>query len=300
MREINEMQVFVEVAKRGTLSAAARHLGLATSVVSDRIASLERRFGVKLLARTTRQQSLTAAGRTYFEHCESILASMTDAEQAVLRHREEPCGVLRVTAPTPIGRRHIAPLIGRFVAVHADIRVQLTLDDRFTDLVAEGFDIAIRGGRISDSTLVGHELARTRRVVVASPAYVKRHGMPESPADLRKHACVVYNSDGSLNVTWRFGKGDDAQVVRIESILASNNSELPIAWALNGLGVTQKSWWEVAGELRRGELVTVLDAYEPEEIPFVALHHAQSTQSKKIRIFIEYLVAALRATSLHE
>lgn len=172
MHEINEMQVFVEVAKRGTLSAAARHLGLATSVVSDRIASLERRFGVKLLARTTRRQSLTDAGQTYFEHCETILARMADAEQAVLRHREEPSGVLRVTAPTPMGRRHIAPLIGRFVAAHPEIRVQLMLDDRLTDLIADGFDVAIRGAPIADSTLVGHGVASTRRVVVASPAYV--------------------------------------------------------------------------------------------------------------------------------
>ncbi|WP_144110596.1 LysR family transcriptional regulator [Paraburkholderia sp. BCC1886] len=298
MREINEMTIFVEVAARGTLSAAARGLGLATSVVSERIAALEKRLGVRLVARTTRQQALTDVGRTYLEHCHLILAQLAEAERAVANHRDEPSGVLRVTAPTPLGRRRIAPLLAGFIAKHPDIRVELVLTDEYADLVAEGFDIAIRGGPIPDSSLVGHVLGLSRRVVVASPDYLKRGLALATPADLCRHACLVHNADASRRAAWRFGKGNAARVVRVEGALASNNSELPVEWARAGLGVAQKSWWEVAAAVHAGELSTVLEAFEPDDVPFVALHHGQSTRSKKIQLFLAYLVADFEARPL--
>lgn len=290
MRDINDMQVFVEVAKLGSLSAAGRKLGLATSVVSERIASLEARFGVKLIVRTTRRQSLTDAGRTWLAHCESLLADFLKAQQAVQRYRDTPQGVLRVTAPTPLGRRCIAPLIGAFAACHPDIRISLLLDDRMSDIVAEGFDVAIRGGPVRDTSLVGRVIATSRRVVVASQAYLERNGAPATPGDLRNHVCIVHNPDANLSATWRFGRGDVTQVIRIEGALTSNNSELPVLWARAGVGLTQKSWWEVAAEVERGELTTVLDAFEPEPISFLALHPVQRSQSKKVELFIDFLV----------
>ena len=298
MREFNEMAIFVEVAARGTLSAAARRLGIATSVVSERMTALEHRLGVRLIARTTRQLALTDAGHTYLTHCRQILEHMAAAEQAVLDHRDEPRGTLRVTAPTPLGRRRIAPLVGSFVAAHPEIHVQLVLEDRLADLLADGFDVAVRGGQIADSTLVAHLLGTSRRVVVASPAYLERCGTPEKLEDLAHHACLIHSDDASPRAAWCFGTGAASRLIRLEGRLSSNNSELPIAWARAGLGVAQKSWWEVAQALRTGELVTVLNAFEPDPVPFVALHHGRSSSSRKIGLFVAHLMAGFAQTPL--
>jgi LysR family transcriptional regulator, transcriptional activator for dmlA len=298
MHPIGEMAIFIEVAEQGSLSAAARRLGLASSVVADRVKGLERRLGVRLLARTTRRQSLTEAGATYLREARAILAAVTSLETRLSEESSTPSGVLKVNAPAPVGRRWLAPFIGDFVRQYPAVRVHLTLEDRYADIVGEGFDVAIRGGPVVDTALIGRRLFETRRVVVASPAYLARHGSPGSPDDLAGHACIVFNSERHFNAEWRFGRGDSARNLRVTGELAATNSELPVVWALAGLGLAQKSWWEVADHITAGRLVTVLDPFEPEPATFFAIHPVSSAQSRKIALFVDGLATTLKGLSL--
>ncbi|MCQ9156307.1 LysR family transcriptional regulator [Acidomonas methanolica] len=294
MHPVGEMEVFIEVVRHGGFSAAGRRLGIAPSVIADRVAGLEKRLGVRLLTRTTRRQALTEAGAIYLDEARAILASVADMEQRVADKAASPSGVLKVTAPPPLGRRWIAPFIGGFVKRYPDISVHLTLDDRFADIVHEGFDIAIRGGPVVDSSLIGRRLFETRRVVVAGPDYLALRGIPTSPDQLADHSCLVFNSDPHLHAEWRFGRGDAARNLRITGALAATNSELPVIWALAGLGLTQKSWWEVAEHVHAGRLMTVLDDDEPDPATFFAIHPVGRSQSRKIALFIDALIPALR------
>jgi len=294
MHPISDMAVFVEVARRGGFSAAARRLGLAPSVVADRVGGIEKRLGLRLLIRTTRRQALTEAGTTYFNEAESILASIASLEARLMEDSSTPRGTLRVTAPTPIGRQVIAPFVGGFVGRYPELRVHLALDDRYADIVGEGFDIAIRGGPAVDTTLIGRRLFETRRVVVASPDYLDRHGRPDHPTDLADHVCLVFNSEPHFQAEWRFGRGADVRILRVTGALATSNSELPAAWALAGRGLAQKSWWEVVRHIEAGRLVTVLDAFEPDPVPFFAIHPVSSAHSRKIALFINELAGELK------
>ncbi|MEA2741028.1 MAG: hypothetical protein QOH05_4335 [Acetobacteraceae bacterium] len=294
MHLVSEMEVFIEVVRQGSFSAAGRRLGIAPSVVADRVSGLEKRLGVRLLTRTTRRQAITEAGATYFEEASAILASVAAMEQRVTEDASSPRGILKVTAPLPIGRQWIAPFIGTFVRRYPEIRVHLTLDDRFADIVGEGFDLAIRGGPIVDSVLAGRRLFQTRRVVVASPAYLARHGAPARPEDLGAHACLVFNTSQHFHADWRFGRGDEARNLRVTGALASTSSELPVVWTLAGLGLAQKSWWEVAGHIQAGRLVTVLDAFEPDPATFFAIHPVGRAQSRKTALFVDELATALK------
>jgi DNA-binding transcriptional LysR family regulator len=298
MHPISEMAVFIEVVDQGGFSAAARRLGLASSVVADRVKGLERRLGVRLLARTTRRQSLTEAGATYLREARAILATVTSLEARLTDESSTPSGVLKMTAPVPVGRQWVAPFVGDFVRRYPAVRVHLTLEDRYADIVAEGFDLAIRGGPVVDTALAGRRLFETRRVVVASPDYLARHGAPGTPDDLASHTCIVFNTQRHFQAEWRFGRGGSARNVRVTGALAANNYELPVVWALAGLGVTQKSWWEVADHIMAGRLVTVLDRFEPEPATFFAIHPVSSAQSRKIALFVDELATALKGLSL--
>lgn len=198
-----------------------------------------------------------------------------------------PRGVINVTAPGPLGRQHVGPFIGQFYHEHPQIKVRLTIEDRFSDIVTEGYDVAFRGGPWVDSHYAGRALFETRRVVVASPAYLKRAGTPQTPEELKQHRCLVFNVESHFFAQWRFGRESQKRSVRVEGILASTNSELPITWALAGLGLTQKSWWEVAPYVAKGQLQTMLEAYEPDPVSFYAIHPLRSSQSRKISLFID-------------
>jgi LysR family transcriptional activator of dmlA len=298
MHPISEMAVFIEVVDRGSFSAAARRLGLASSVVADRVKGLERRLGVRLLARTTRRQSLTEAGATYLREARAILATVTSLETRLSEESSTPSGVLKVTAPAPVGRQWIAPFVGNFVRRYPAVRVHLTLEERYADIVGEGFDVAIRGGPVVDTALTGRRLFETRRVVVAGSDYLARHGAPASPDDLASHACIVFNTERHFHAEWRFGRGASARNLRVTGVLAATNSELPVVWALAGLGLTQKSWWEVADHIAAGRLVTVLGPFEPEPATFFAIHPVSSAQSRKIALFVDELATALKGLSL--
>lgn len=294
MRSTEEMATFATIARRGSLSAAARSLGLAVSVVADRLKALEGRLGTPLLVRTTRRQTLTPAGAIYLAEIAPILEAIERLESRIRDVSSTPRGTLRVTAPQPVGRRWIAPFAGEFVSRYPDAKVHLALEDRYADIAGEGFDIAIRGGPFVESEFTGHFLFSSRRVLVASPAYLGAHGIPQTAEDLASHQCLVFNGGGHFHADWRFAKGERARTVRINSHLATTNSDLPLIWALAGLGITQKSIWEVQDHLAAGRLATIMEDDEPDPASFYAIHPVRTSQSRVLTLFIDELVTLVR------
>src|SRR5574343_1394505 len=214
MDRLKQLESFVAVATKGSLTATAQAEGVAPAVIGRRIDALEARLGVKLLVRTTRRISLPHEGRGFLEDCQRLLAGFANADASVSAGGVKARGHLRVTAPGGFGRRHVAPLVPRFLALHPDVSVSLNLSDRVVDLVNEGYDCAVRVGYLPDSSLVSVRLADNRRLCVAAPAYLQRAGTPAAPADLVRHPCLTLSSDASQTRGWAFTVDDEVQHLR--------------------------------------------------------------------------------------
>lgn len=289
MDRFKQIETFVAVVTRGSLSGAAQAEGVAPAVVGRRLDALEERLGVKLLVRTTRRIGLTFEGSAFLEDCQRILNDYHNAEASVSLGGVKASGHVRVTAPAGFGRRHVAPLVPGFVAAHRDVSVSLDLSDRLVDIVNEGIDVAIRIGRLDDSGLVGIRLAANRRVVVASPAYLAARGTPLHPDDLQHHDCLTFGSRGSQPRGWLFTIEAKAVPVRIGGPIDCNDGAVLHEWALDGHGLAWRSMWEVAAELASGRLVTVLDAFRAPDDAIHALFPQRRHLPLRVRMFIDHL-----------
>ena len=284
-----EMAVFSRVVAAGSLSAAAREIGVSTAVVSRRLAALEARLGVRLINRTTRNLHLTEEGATYYDTCARLLAEIEEADAAVSAGRAEPQGALRVALPASFGHRHIAPLIPAFAALYPKVQLSLSLSDRNVNLIEEGFDLGIRIADLADSSLAARKLAPNRRVVCASPEYLRKHGMPRHPRDLTAHNCLTTSSD--LAMTWEY-RGPDGHSggVRVSGRHACDNWEVLREWALAGLGVALKSTWDVRRHLEDGSLVALCPGYTFDtDVAIYAVYPHRRFLPAKTRAFIEFL-----------
>lgn len=288
MGKFTQMATFVDVVARGSLSAAARAEGIAPAMIGRRLDALEARLGVKLLQRTTRKLVLTDEGAAFLEDCQRILAEVDDAEAAVSEHSARASGHLTVSAPAGFGRQHVAPLLPSFLAEHRDVTVDLNLNDRVVDLVGDGVDVAIRIASMGDSNLVGVKLADNQRVVVASPAYLKRYGTPLTPADLARHNCLPISGEGSQR-GWTFVDGGKALVLKVGGNMVCNDGAVLHAWALAGKGLAWRSMWEVGDQIASGELVTVLDRYAAPGNDIHAVFAQRRHLPLRIRVFIDFL-----------
>ena len=283
-----EMSVFSKVVASGSLSAAARDLGVSTAVVSRRLASLEARLGVRLVNRTTRQLALTDEGASYLDACTRILGEVEDADAAAAARRIEPQGVLKVALPASFGHKHIAPLIPPFAERFPKIHLALSLSDRTVNMIEEGYDLAIRIGELEDSSLAARKLAPNRRVVCASPGYLKTHEAPRKPDDLQRHNCLTTND---LHMNWEY-KGPDGKrgSVRVTGHYACDNWEVLREWAMAGLGVALKSTWDVRRQLEDGSLVSLLPGYDfGTDVAIYAIYPHRRYLPAKTRVFIDYL-----------
>jgi DNA-binding transcriptional LysR family regulator len=294
------MGLFQLVATRGSLSAAARELGISTSAVSKRLARLERHLGVRLLHRTTRRLSLTDEGDLYLQGAARILADIDDLEHRVGNRRVTPQGLLRVNAPFGFGRRHVAPGLLEFARRYPDVQVQLDLSDRPLPLVEEGYDVGIRVGSPGDTALVARRLAGNHRAVCAAPAYLARRGVPRTPRDLALHDCLILRQDGADYALWRFSSAGRTETVRVRGSLASNDGEVVRDWAIAGHGLMLRSWWDVADVVARGELVTVLDGYRTPEANVYAVYPIPRNLPAKVRLLVEFLAEFLGARATWE
>lgn len=286
MDGLKSIESFVSVATRGSLSAAARAEGVTPAIVGRRLDALEQRLGVKLLVRTTRSISLTFEGVAFLEDCQRILNDLANAEASVSLGGVKASGHLRVSAPAGFGRLHVAPLLRDFLAANPDVSCSLDLTDRVVDLVNENIDCAIRIGELADSSLVSIRLADNQRVVVASPDYIARHGVPVTIEDLAQHNCLSLGQQRG----WSFRNDEGAIVtMKVAGRLECNDGAVLHEWALSGHGLAWRSLWEVADDLRRGRLVSVLDAYATPTMGIYAVFPQRRHLALRVRLLIDHL-----------
>jgi DNA-binding transcriptional LysR family regulator len=289
------MLSFVKVAENGGFSSAARQLGLATSVVTTHVKALEERLGVRLLNRTTRNVSLTEAGRAYYERCVQILSEIEDAEEAVQVLQSKPRGVLRLNT-SPAMPALIAPSIAEYSALYPDVTIHLTASSRMLDLVEEGFDLAIWYGAVPDSSLIIRRLANYRVVICASPDYLAKHGRPEHPADLIDHSCLIFYDAafGKGGRDWQFTGPEGEFSVRVSGRLETNSPSALRAAVLRGQGFLLAPIPMMIDELRSGKVVSVLTDYLPNEFTIDALFPHREHMPAKVRTFIDLVANNFR------
>lgn len=293
-----ELKTFVEVVEAGSLSGAADRLNVAKSVVSRRLKTLESRLGTPLMMRTTRRQSLTEAGEAFYERCVNLLADLESAEEAVTERDGTLRGRLRIAAPQIFGFTHVAPALLEFMARHPDLLIDVDFSDRRVDLVQEGFDMAIRVGVLADSTLRAHRLSRVRMAVCASPDYLARFGMPETPDDLGHHHCIRYSQVSNVNI-WHYRDRDQRLgQVRVPIRALSSSGEFIREAAISGFGVMLSPTFLVSNALAAGTLVTVLDDYEwydsAPELNVYAVFPPSRHRSRRVRMFTDFLAERLK------
>lgn len=289
MEHLTDLAVFVQVVETGSFTTTADRLGISRSVVSKYISRLEDRLGVRLLHRTTRRLSLTEAGQAFFARSQRGLAEIEAAVEEVSQLQAAPRGKLRLNTPMSFGILHIAPALPGFLERYPDVTVDMRLDDQQVDLVAQGFDLAIRIAELPDSSLVASRLAPCRHVVCASPAYLAKHGTPRTPADLRDHNVLTYRYHDSPS-EWRFlGPEGRYTTVTVSGSLELNNSLAIRAAALRGAGIALTPTFIVGEDLRAGSLQRLLPDYRAREISVYAVYPERRHLSPKVRAFVEYM-----------
>ena len=289
MDKLKQLESFVTVATKGSLTATALAEGVAPAVIGRRIDALEERLGVKLLVRTTRRITLTHEGSAFLEDCQRLLADLANAEASVSEGGVKASGHLRITAPAGFGRRHVAPQVPRFIALHPDVSVSVNLSDRVVDIVNEGFDCAVRVGDLPDSSLISVRLADNRRLCVATPGYLKRAGVPQHPSDLARHECLTLSSDASQTRGWAFRVQGEVTHLRPHGRLDCSDGQVLHDWCLQGLGIAWRSTWEVESEIASGRLQAVLEDYAaPPNGIFAVFPHARHLPLR-VRLWIDFL-----------
>ncbi len=287
MDQLKQIEAFVNSATRGSLSAAAQIEGITPAVIGRRLDALEARLGVKLLLRTTRKLSLTFEGQAFLEDCQRVLNDLANAEAAVSLGGIRASGHLKVSAPAGFGRRHVAPQVASFMRDNPEVTVALDLTDRLVDLLNEGIDCAVRIGAMTDSRLVSSKLGEMRRVVVASPDYLERHGVPRAPSDLAAHNCLSLGQQRGWML--RAVTGGEVTSFKAGGNFACNDGAVLHEWALAGKGLAWRSMWEVGGDLLAGRLVSVLDEYAAPPMGIYAVFAQRRHLPLRVRLFLDRL-----------
>lgn len=294
----SEFEFFILLAKKSSLSAAARELNITPPAATKRLASMEQRIGVRLVNRTTRRVSLTAEGELYLSHALRIQSEIRDMEDAVSSSRLAPKGLLRVNATLGFGRTCIAPLVSAFTKKHPEVEVQLQLTDRPIDLVEEAFDLGIRFGKLPDTRLSARKIMSNRRFLCAAPAYLKKFGKPQSPQELALHHCIIHRQNDDAYGVWRLMRGRKIETVKVRGSLSSNDGDVVLGWALDGHGILLRSEWDLAKYLESGRLQIVLEDFMPAPADLFVFYPSRQHLSAKVRAFIDFLIADFGAAHL--
>jgi DNA-binding transcriptional LysR family regulator len=295
MDRLGTMEAFVAVVDAGSFSAAALRLRSSKSLVSRQIAALESELGARLFQRTTRSLTLTEEGRRYHEQVVRILADIAEANRSLSNLQAAPRGLLRVNAPMSFGYLHLAPAVPDFLMQCPEVELDLTMNDRYVDLIEEGVDLALRLGRLADSSLVARKLAPARRVVCASPTYLREHGVPQTPDDLKRHQCLCYSNIAASD-EWRFVRQDGKTwPVEVKGRLHANNGDALREAALKGLGLVFLPTFIVGRDLQAGSLVSVLTDYVAQDSGLYAVYPHARHLSPKVRAFVDFLASRFGA-----
>ena len=292
MDKLNAMAIFVRVIERGSFSAVARELQTTQPTISKILRALETELGGKLIARSTRQLSLTDEGQRYYRHCREILAAVDAAEHSFQTGKETIAGPLRVGSSVSFGLLQIAARLSDFLLQYPDVQVDLQLNDHLQDMVSEGLDVTLRIGELRDSGLIARRIGTTHRVTLASPAYLARHPAPKSPQDLSQHNCLLFNLLSSQN-QWVYEKNGARHSVRIAGNAQSNNSEAVREMVLTGLGIALSPLWLFYDDLKAGRVVALLQDYTAQSLPIHAVAAPNRRQSARVKAFVDYMADAL-------
>lgn len=292
-----DLGFFSTLVQCGSLTAAARELGVTTPAVSKRLAQIEARLGGTLVTRTTRRMGLTPEGEVYLENARRILGEIDDMERRLLDQADAPQGLLRVNATLGFGRSHIAPLISPFVRKYPKVDVQLQLSVNPPAITDDTFDVCFRFGHPPESRGIARFIAPNRRIVVASPAYIKRHGAPQTPRELARHNCIGIRQGDEAYGQWRFAparaRGAPAwESVKIQGNLTTNDGGIAMAWALEGHGILLRAEWDVARSVQSGRLVRLLEAYATPEADIYAWYAQRHRSSVRVRALVDFVAAA--------
>ena len=293
MDSVSDIAFFALLVKHGSLSSAAQELDVTPPAVSRRLAALENRLGIRLMNRTTRRISLTYEGELYLEEGRRILEDLEELEHQVSGGHSVPKGLLRVNATFGFGRVYVTPIIADFVERYPEIEVQLRLTDRPINLAEEGFDVCIRFGNIPDARIVARKIASNRRYLCASPEYLKKYGMPQTPADLQHHKCIVIHQSNASFGTWHLSNGVSEEVVKVRGAVVSNDGEAAVSLALRGLGILERSEWHVTPYIRSGQLQLVLADWELPAADIFVVYPVKKNLSAKVRTFVDHLADAI-------
>ncbi|MEM8788420.1 MAG: LysR family transcriptional regulator [Pseudomonadota bacterium] len=294
MDRLSEMEAFVSVVDQGGFTDAARKLGMSKSAVSKHVSALEARLGARLLNRTTRRVNPTEIGLAYYDRATTVLNGATEADEMVSAMQTAPRGSLRISVPVSFGLTQVSRLVGEFLNAYPDVSVNMVLDDRFVELVAEGFDLAIRIGRLEDSSLRARKLAESKVVLVASADYVARHGEPKSVDDLSAHTLLHYSNLSTGNF-WRLRtKSGEERHIRVGGRLTANNGESLMRAAETGLGIALIPAFILGDAVKSGRLISLEPAAELDTLGIYAVYPPGRFTQPKLRAFIDFLAERLR------
>lgn len=300
MSKFDEIQTFAQIVESGSITAAAERLAVAKSAVSRRLAELEARLGVELFHRTTRKLTLTDSGRAFYERSVRILSDLEEAEQAVCQAHHELRGPLKVAAPLTFGLLHLGPALNEFVRAHPQIQVEIDFNDRQVDVIQEGFDVAIRIAALQDSSLIARRFASISFDTCASPAYLARHGTPQTPNALRDHQCLVYTYLTNPR-TWSYRDRTGNEIsIRVQPYIEANNGDYLSAAAIAGHGIVRQPRFICYAAIARGELVPILTDYPIPALNAYAIYPPTRHLSQRVRAFVDFLVARFAGTPYWE
>ena len=289
----SNLALFLQIVEKGSLAAAGRETGLSATTVSERLAALEAHYGVVLLNRTTRAISLTEEGRTLVEGAKRVLAEVEEMDTRIRFGAQTLSGPIRLSAPSDIGRNVISSAVSHFLAEHPSISVELLLSDGYVDVVSQGFDIAVRFGAVTDSSLRVRNLGQKRRILCAAPGYLERHGAPQTPDDLQQHNCLLMRFGGNLDNVWRFGPDSKPQFVTVRGNRVANDGALVRQWGLAGHGIMLKSELDVGADIQAGRLVELLPEHAQPATPIQMLFPPSRAQPRRVRALADRLALML-------
>lgn len=288
MDDLRRMAIFYHVVNSKSFSQAARHLGIAKSAVSRHINLLEKHIGVRLLNRTTRTLSLTEAGEAYFQGCARIVAEADTINRRVNQLQEEPIGTLKISGPVSFGSTYLASIVAEFSQKYPELNVELLLDDKVIDMVAEGIDVGIRVGWLPDSNLVAKKIGDWPMLLCASPDYLNRYGRPETPADLVNHKWIVFSLFPKPN-NWLFTKDNVEESIQLKGHLKTNNADCVRTFMLKGMGLSPSTSFMIGKDIEAGLLERVLPDYDCGNAGMYAVYQDRHYQQTKVRLFIDYV-----------
>ncbi|MNZ02538.1 HTH-type transcriptional regulator DmlR [compost metagenome] len=293
-----DLGFFSVLASAGSLSAAARELGITTPAVSKHLAQMESRLNIPLVIRTTRRMSLTPEGEVYLKHARRILGEIDDMEHLLGAESATPKGMVRVNATLGFGRTHVAPLISKFVRKHPHVEVQLQLSVNPPPLTDDSFDVCVRFGPPPDARIIAKRLAANRRLLCASPAYLAAHGDPKNPKDLNRHNCIGIRQGEEAYGVWRLSSGRGRNVtvetIKTRGNLTTNDGEVAVSWALDGHGILMRAEWDIERYLRSGRLIQVLPQWQTPDADIYAVYPQRHLTATRVQAFVEYAAHAFK------